>query len=265
MPKPELKLFTDPSLLWQVNRRLLARLFGHFEQLPAGHRLPNPDGELYPEALAYWLQQAERLPDELSRALAAIEASASANDAPVDPDLDNPDVARLSQAIQQWLQSPAPQIPPPQPAAVEIRISDNLICESAAANCEPTAAPCCIPPCGPRAADSDEDEIERLARLSTLEYDRVRREEAERLNLRVRVLDAQVAKCRALLRSDVEANAVKLPVLEPWPEPVDGGEFLNEVGGRFSLYLALCAGAGDAMTYGPDTPTHSRRSIKRRD
>src|SRR5262249_50282170 len=77
-----------------------------------------------------------------------------------------------------------------------------------------------------------------------------RRAEAKRLDIRLRTLDAQVARCRSQLENDAEAKAkaLKLPHLEPWPDPVDGADVLNQVHQRFALYLALCPGAGDAIT-----------------
>src|SRR5579859_1575510 len=63
------------------------------------------------------------------------------------------------------------------------------------------------------------DDLRRLALLSPIEYDLVRRAEAKRLNLRLSTLDDAVERAR-ILEDDAQANALKLPQLEPWPEPI---------------------------------------------
>ncbi len=104
--------------------------------------------------------------------------------------------------------------------------------------------------------DPDALAFERLARLSPAEYDRARKAEARLLRMRIETLDTQVAEYRAELDLQDQANAVKLPAIELWPEPVDGATTLNEVSSRFSLYLFLPPGAADAMTLW-ETHTHA--------
>ena len=77
---------------------------------------------------------------------------------------------------------------------------------------------------------NDVTSFERLALLGPAEYDRCRRAEAKRLHLRIETLDTEVAKCRAELDLQAQANAVQLPAIELWPEPVDGPEVLDQVG-----------------------------------
>ena len=96
-------------------------------------------------------------------------------------------------------------------------------------------------------ADSDTETFERLARLGPAEYDRCRRAEAKRLHLRIETLDTEVAKYRAELDLQSQANAVQLPAIELWPEPVNGAEVLDQVASRYGLYLVLPPGAPDAM------------------
>jgi hypothetical protein len=89
-----------------------------------------------------------------------------------------------------------------------------------------------------------------LARLSPTDYDRARRAEAKRLDLRIETLDAEVAKCRAeLTHQSTPHSALRtLHSPEPWPEPVCGSDTLDQVSSRFSVYLVLPPGAADAMS-----------------
>src|SRR6266581_3071825 len=97
-----------------------------------------------------------------------------------------------------------------------------------------------------QSADPDQEAFQRLARLSPADYDRARKAEAKRLGIRVETLDAEVAKLRPL-SDDEKARAVKLESIEPWPEPVDGAQVLDQVASRFSLYVKLPPGAADAI------------------
>ncbi len=72
---------------------------------------------------------------------------------------------------------------------------------------------------------SEQDLVDALARLSPMDYDRRREEEAERLGVRRGTLDDQVNARRAQL----EAQTPPLFghwLVEPWPEPVDGDALL---------------------------------------
>jgi putative DNA primase/helicase len=110
-----------------------------------------------------------------------------------------------------------------------------------------------------------EASFERLARLSAVEYDRVRREEATRLKLRVRTLDEAVEQARSA-EADAEASKLHLPEVEPWPEPiVDPPGLFDKVHDRFLVYLYLPTGAAVVLTLWPahahalDAFTHSPR------
>lgn len=72
------------------------------------------------------------------------------------------------------------------------------------------------------------ENVNRLAALPTLEYDRIRKEEAERLNVRVGTLDAEVAKIRKAEKADAGESAL-FPEVEPWAEVVDGALLLHEI------------------------------------
>lgn len=71
-------------------------------------------------------------------------------------------------------------------------------------------------------------EVERLARLSPVEYDLARRREAKALGVSVAVLDKEVKLARSS-EGDVAGKAMEYPTVEPWPEPVDGAVLLSEI------------------------------------
>jgi hypothetical protein len=111
----------------------------------------------------------------------------------------------------------------------------------------PTYSPA-SPPVHPVPDCADDDEtFKHLARLAPADYDRSRRSEAKRLHLRIETLDTEVAKYRAELDLQAQANAVHLPAIELWPEPVCGPEVLDQVASRYGVYLVLPLGASDAM------------------
>jgi len=75
----------------------------------------------------------------------------------------------------------------------------------------------------------------------------VRKAEAKRLDIRIETLDREVAKARAEADYDDQARAIKLPPVEPWPEPVNGAEVLDQVSERFTLQVVLPPGAADGI------------------
>jgi putative DNA primase/helicase len=92
--------------------------------------------------------------------------------------------------------------------------------------------------------------VERLAKLSRIEYDRVREAEAERLGVRVSTLDAEVEKARRKLTgdgNDGQGEAVLFPDIEPWTEPVDGAELIADLVALFRRYLVLPEHAAVAL------------------
>src|SRR6266550_2924155 len=101
-----LKLFSDPHVLRQIDRRLLTEFFEGFTHLlPSKYFLPNPrpDNEAYFDSLAEVLACTLELPDGLAQALFEVEALAVAEELDVDPQITG--AIPLSQAIQSWLLS----------------------------------------------------------------------------------------------------------------------------------------------------------------
>lgn len=71
-----------------------------------------------------------------------------------------------------------------------------------------------------------EEDVEQLAKLKVLDYDRIRKDEAKRLGVSVSALDDVVKRKRANLVSSSEPEACLGEALEPWPAPVDGSQLL---------------------------------------
>jgi putative DNA primase/helicase len=88
-------------------------------------------------------------------------------------------------------------------------------------------------------------EIDRLARLSTFEYDRQREGAAGRLGVRVGTLDRMVKEKRA----SAEDDAATLPhwKVEPSSELVDGAALLDSLRQIFRRYIVLPKGADIAL------------------
>jgi hypothetical protein len=99
--------------------------------------------------------------------------------------------------------------------------------------------------------ESDESVVQRLARLSTFDYDRVRKNEASKLRIRAEVLDSEVHRVRKEIayQASVQETLSRVPTREPWPEPIaDAPALLHELAERFSRYLVLPLGAADVMS-----------------
>jgi putative DNA primase/helicase len=82
-------------------------------------------------------------------------------------------------------------------------------------------------------AGDDDAELERLARLSLLDYERGRKEAVEKLGVRQTPLDKLVAHKRKELGLDEDngkqGQAIKFAEPEPWPEPVEGAALLDAI------------------------------------
>jgi putative DNA primase/helicase len=84
----------------------------------------------------------------------------------------------------------------------------------------------------------------RLAAMSRVDYDRVRKDEAEKLGVRVGTLDDEVAARRPKAKQEDEDEAGQGPAttfreIEPWLEPVYGAMLLDEIVGQISRYVML--------------------------
>jgi Protein of unknown function (DUF3631) len=108
-----------------------------------------------------------------------------------------------------------------------------------------------IPPIGSsngqaRAAEANgsqngltEDELIRLAALSPVEYDKVRKGLAQRLGCQLGTLDAIVKAGRPKKDDGLQGYTREFHDSEPWPEPVDGATILNDVVALIKRYMHL--------------------------
>lgn len=82
-------------------------------------------------------------------------------------------------------------------------------------------------------------DLEHLAALPPIEYDRRREAEAKRLGIRVGTLDQEVAKLRDAANEAVSGKPAIFRTLDPWPEPVDGAELLDCLADSARRHLVL--------------------------
>jgi putative DNA primase/helicase len=103
-------------------------------------------------------------------------------------------------------------------------------------------APEIVEPEKPEPPD-DDAEIERLAKLFAFEYERGRAAAAKALGIRAGMLDKLVAAKRAGLGLDggdgIQGHAVEYEEPEPWPEPVDGAQLLDEIAAAARRFVVL--------------------------
>ena len=82
-------------------------------------------------------------------------------------------------------------------------------------------------------ADDLKARLDELAKLDELDYQQQRKDATKELEIRVAVLDDEVAKRREQLKDDEEDIEGFKPfgLLEPWPDPVNGAKLLDEIRG----------------------------------
>lgn len=92
-------------------------------------------------------------------------------------------------------------------------------------------------------------EVQRLAKLSPLEYERVRKQEAIRLDIRSSALDQAVKQARAMGPPGVAKQGMPLLVElpEPWDAEVNGSKLIDELATEIRRYIVLPEGADITM------------------
>jgi putative DNA primase/helicase len=103
------------------------------------------------------------------------------------------------------------------------------------------------PKCSP---DDQRATIARLAALDPLIYERMRETEAERLGVRLQVLDDAVKRERGVSNAKDDKRAgssLRIRDVEPWDEDVDGAILLDEIAATFRRFLSVPEGAADAL------------------
>jgi hypothetical protein len=99
---------------------------------------------------------------------------------------------------------------------------------------------------------NDDTELELLARLAPLDYERARKDAGKRLGVnRLSLLDTLVKDKRAELGLDgaddgMQGHAIEFPTPEQWPEPVDGAVLLDEIATAVRSHVVLDDHARDA-------------------
>lgn len=83
---------------------------------------------------------------------------------------------------------------------------------------------------------SDDEKIQWLASLNPMEYDRVRIEQANLLNVRSATLDAIVKDARS---NESEADRLPFDEVEPHTKPIDPAQLLSEVSDTIRRFIVL--------------------------
>lgn len=90
--------------------------------------------------------------------------------------------------------------------------------------------------------------IDHLATLPDLEYESIRKAEAERLDIRATKLDIYVKKARKDGGYDsAQGQHIELKEQEPWAEPVNGSDLLFALVSAFKKYLILPEYGGEIL------------------
>ena len=95
------------------------------------------------------------------------------------------------------------------------------------------------------AAPLDEDaELDRLAKLSLVEFDRARKAAAEKLGVRASILDKLVALKRSELGLDTKEDGkqgrpIEFQEVAPWDQPVDGAQLLGALVDILGKYVVM--------------------------
>jgi len=83
-------------------------------------------------------------------------------------------------------------------------------------------------------------EIGQLARLAPLEYERHRKEAAERLDVRAYILDRLVAAERGKFGDHgKQGRALSLPEAQPWPQSINGADLLDELAASIRRHVVM--------------------------
>ena len=107
---------------------------------------------------------------------------------------------------------------------------DNVASASAPANEAIDVSPDMVVDDENLGPDPVDEAVKRLAGLSPHEYDRARKNEAKALGLRIPILDEAVKQAQAAQRQALgNGNAVSFPAVEPWDEPMELAQVLDEI------------------------------------
>jgi putative DNA primase/helicase len=86
-----------------------------------------------------------------------------------------------------------------------------------------------------------------LSQFDCVEYDRMRRELAEALDIRKSTLDDAYKRCRPRLHETGQGTDVTFPTMKPWPESVDGARLLDELAAIYARHIILSKSGQDVL------------------
>jgi hypothetical protein len=102
------------------------------------------------------------------------------------------------------------------------------------------------PQAAPTNGIDDDAEIEKLARMPPLEYERSRKDAGKRLGIsRLSLLDALVKAKRVYLKLDADdgkqgqGQPIEFPEPEPWPDEVKGTDLLDEIATAIRRHVVM--------------------------
>ena len=91
--------------------------------------------------------------------------------------------------------------------------------------------------------ESEQAAIKRLAALSPIDYDRARKQEAEKLGISVSTLGKAV---NASKRTEIDDFG--FPCIEPWEYPINPDELLNDISTTVHRFIVCNKETADAAT-----------------
>lgn len=94
-------------------------------------------------------------------------------------------------------------------------------------------------------SESEDQVIERLAKLSVPEYDKVRKAESKNLGIRIGTLDALVKEMQT---HEVAQQCDFFTEDDPWPDPVDGAALLSDLATLIHRYIVCQPEVAQAAT-----------------
>ncbi|HQT74938.1 MAG TPA: DUF3631 domain-containing protein [Acidiphilium sp.] len=95
-------------------------------------------------------------------------------------------------------------------------------------------------------AETAQKAIERLAKLTAIEYDQSRTAEADALGIRVTTLDDEVRKARGEGAEPTHGRRLSFKTHEPWADPVNLADVLDELAAAIDRHVILATAARDA-------------------
>jgi len=142
--------------------------------------------------------------------------------------------------------NPAAQVPAEAVEAHEIAETTEVSAtqsEAEAPSQSPVQIESALASTAPAVQPNDAEVIAALAVLEPLEYDRVRKEQANALGVQVSTLDALVKKAR---KEEVVSPSLPFSEVEPHPEPIDPALLLSEISGTIRRFIVLTKEQADA-------------------